>query len=38
MMDFVDLARRAQATSNPVSLAELESTVRAGLAELVGGG
>jgi hypothetical protein len=37
MMDFVDLARRAEATSNPVSLAELEASVRAGLAQLAGG-
>ena len=37
MMDFVDLARRAASTSNPVSLGELEATVRAALADIVAG-
>ena len=35
MMDFVDLARRAASTSNPVSLGELESMVRSALADIV---
>ena len=34
MMDFVDLARRAFAASNPVPLGELERVVRGALAEL----
>ena len=34
MMDFVDLARRAASASSPASIAELETTVRAALAEI----
>jgi hypothetical protein len=34
MMDFVDLARRAAATSTPGSMAELEVVVRSGLRAL----
>ena len=37
MMDFVDLARRAASTSNPVSLSELEATIRSALADVVTG-
>jgi predicted ATPase/class 3 adenylate cyclase len=37
MMDFVDLARRAFAASNPVPLGELERVVRRALADLVAG-
>jgi hypothetical protein len=37
MMDFVELARRAAATSSGVSLSELESLVRAGLRDVVDG-
>ena len=36
MMDFVDLARRAASASSPASIAELETTVRAALAEIAG--
>jgi hypothetical protein len=35
MMDFVDLARRAAATSNVRSVAELETTVRGALRDIV---
>jgi len=35
MMDSVDLARRAIATSSPVSLRELEATVRSALSDIV---
>ena len=35
MMDFVDLARRAASSTNPVSLSELESMVRSALADIV---
>ena len=35
MMDFVDLARRASASNNPVSLSELETMVRSALADIV---
>jgi predicted ATPase/class 3 adenylate cyclase len=38
MMDFVELARRASATSSGVSLSELESLVRSGLSDVVAGG
>ena len=34
MMDFVDLARRAALTSNVRAVGELESTVRAALADI----
>ena len=37
MMDFVDLARRTSSANNAVSLEELESTVRAGLEDIVAG-
>ncbi len=35
MMDFVDLARRAAVSNNPLSLNELESMVRSALADIV---
>ena len=35
MMDFVDLARRAASSTNPVSLSELETMVRSALADIV---
>ena len=38
MMDVVDLARRAASVANPVSLVELEATVRVALAELAAAG
>ncbi|MEJ7582965.1 MAG: hypothetical protein WKF43_02540 [Acidimicrobiales bacterium] len=37
MMDSVDLARRASTTSNPVSLSDLDTTVRAALTEIAAG-
>ena len=37
MMDFVDLARRAATTANPISIRQLESFVRDGLEDLASG-
>jgi hypothetical protein len=34
-MDFVNLARRAASSTNPVSLSELETMVRSALADIV---
>jgi hypothetical protein len=37
MMDFVDLARRAAVTANPISIGRLEAVVRNGLEDLASG-